>query len=283
MYFSVVLPVYNSEAFIKNAVECIILQTFEDFELIIINDGSTDGTKLILENIKDERIKLINQENKGVVKSLNLGLQIAKGEYIARMDADDYSYPQRLEKQYEFIKQNPSIILFSNYFNIIDENNNFIATRRLPLEDRFIREVIKKWNPFCQPSAVYKREFALKVGGYTNVPHEDWELWKRLIEVGPVANIPEILLKYRVVSGSLSDLKIISTNGREHNDYFYQLRIGICYLEFALNTKKARERIKNSLIQKITLSGVYNYLLTFFPSFLIKLIKNASKGKYYIS
>ena len=282
-FYSVILPVYNSEAFIKNAVESIMLQTFEDFELIIINDGSTDGTKLILENIKDERIKLVHQENKGLVDSLNHGLQIAKGNYIARMDADDYSYPQRLARQYEFIKQNPSIVLFSNYFNVIDENNNFIATRRLPLEDRFIREVINKWNPFCHPSAVFKRELALKVGGYPKKKYqEDWELWKELIEFGSVGNIPEILLDYRVVTGSESALKIIDMSKQKHN-YLQELRIGICYLEFALNTKKARKRIKNSLIQKITLSGVYNYLLTFFPSFLIKLIKNASKGKYYIS
>lgn len=282
-FYSVILPVYNSEAFIKNAVESIIVQTFEDFELIIINDGSTDGTKHVLENIKDERIKLINQEKKGLVYSLNHGLNVAKGKYIARMDADDYSYPQRLATQYEFIQQNASVVLFSNFFNVIDENNNFIATRRLPTENEQIRQAIKRWNPFCHPSSVFMREIAIKVGGYPNKKYqEDWELWKKIMQYGNVANLPEVLLDYRVVSSSESALKTVNDNVQEKLSYINQQRIGIYYLEFAMDKKKARVKLENSMKCKVTISGLYNYFLTFLPTFIIKKLKNLFKGKYYI-
>ena len=216
--------------------------------------------------------------------SLNYGLQIAKGEYIARMDADDYSYPQRLDIQYKYVQQNPSVVLFSNFFNVIDENNNFIATRRLPTEDKHIRQAIKRWNPFCHPSSVFKREIAVKVGGYPNkIYQEDWELWKKMIDFGQVSNIPEILLNYRISSGSESELKTLTNKELRKKDYSYQRRIGIYYLEFALDKKNARIKLVNSLKYKLTISGLYNYFLTFLPSFIIKGLKNLFKGKYYIN
>ncbi len=121
---SVVLPVYNSEKYIAEAVQSILDQTFTDFELLIINDASTDGTLQILESFKDDRLKIINNPtNLKVVKSLNKGLELAQGEFIARMDADDIAYPQRFEKQIAYFKKYPQVDVCGTWVQAFGDDN----------------------------------------------------------------------------------------------------------------------------------------------------------------
>lgn len=126
---SVVMSVYNGERYLGEAVESIFNQTFSDFEFIIINDGSTDRTPEILTEIDDPRAKVINQPNRGLTASLNRAIRLAKGEYIARMDADDISEPTRLERQVEVLDRDPDVVLVACWYEVIDEKGNFLAHR----------------------------------------------------------------------------------------------------------------------------------------------------------
>ena len=112
------MPVYNGEKYLQEAIESILNQTFKDFEFIIINDGSTDKTLEIIKSFTDPRIKLITQENRGIIYSLNKGITESRGKYIARMDADDISLPERLEKEYRFLEQNPNYGIVGTTFLI---------------------------------------------------------------------------------------------------------------------------------------------------------------------
>ena len=124
---SVVMPAYNAEKYITEAIDSILFQTFKDFEFIIINDASTDSTKDIIESYKDPRIKLVNNEqNKGVAKSLNIGISVACGKYIARMDADDIALPERFQKQFDFMEQHPNIDVCGSWAKKTGNENEII-------------------------------------------------------------------------------------------------------------------------------------------------------------
>ena len=119
---SVIMPVYNGEKFLREAIDSILTQSFKDFELIIINDGSKDNSKLIIDSFDDERIIYVEQENKGLATALNHGISYSKGEFIARMDADDISMPYRLMKQYLFFRSHPQISVFLEFPSRYIEN-----------------------------------------------------------------------------------------------------------------------------------------------------------------
>ncbi len=204
---SVIMPAYNAEKYIKEAIDSILNQTFKDFEFIIIDDGSTDGTKEIISSYQESRIKLLeNDKNLGLVGSLNKGLQIARGEYIARMDADDIALPERLEKQVDFLDKNQDIVLVGSWIDSFDEES----------KDHFIVEfasdpIIIKWlmvtkNQLAHASVVFRKEIIEREGGYSNkYEHaEDYELWSRLLKNYKIANIPEVLLKHRIHGESVS-------------------------------------------------------------------------------
>ncbi len=133
---SVVMPVYNASRFLKEAIESILQQTFTDFEFIIIDDCSTDNSVAIIKSYKDDRIQLyFNDKNSGISYTLNKGIKLANAEWIARMDSDDISYPERLQKQHDFILQHPDGDLFSCWVNVVDQDKKFI--RQDLFESRF--------------------------------------------------------------------------------------------------------------------------------------------------
>ncbi|KRD07467.1 hypothetical protein ASE21_18450 [Flavobacterium sp. Root901] len=192
---SVILPVYNCEKYIRESIESVLNQTFEDFELLIIDDCSTDSTVAIIENFDDSRINLIRKEkNTGLIYSLNYAVSIAKGEYIARMDGDDICLPQRFEKQLKFLEQNPNIILCGSAIQIINEN----TILRHPL---FHEEIIIKLcftTSFCHPSVMGKTAvFKENLYDIKYKHAEDYDLWTRLAFKGELANLEEVLLLYR--------------------------------------------------------------------------------------
>lgn len=130
---SVVMSVYNGEKYLPETIDSILNQTFKDFEFIIINDGSTDKTAKILTSYDDPRIRIFNQENMGLTKSLNRAISLAKGEYIARMDADDISYPERLKKQVDYLNKNPDIGLVGSKYIRIDKRGRKIDEINVPI------------------------------------------------------------------------------------------------------------------------------------------------------
>jgi len=196
----VVMSVYNGEKYLKSAVESILNQSFKDFEFIIVDDGSTDESLNILKSFQshDSRIKIISRENKGLVFSLNEGINLAQGEYIARMDADDISKISRLEKQFKYMKEN-SLVICGTWAEGIDEVGNKIKDMNYPPSEKKIKIFSLLHNPFIHPSVMFRKDIFEKVGGYRKFfKHiEDYELWTRIVFKYKTGNIPEALLEYR--------------------------------------------------------------------------------------
>jgi glycosyltransferase involved in cell wall biosynthesis len=204
---SVIMSVYNDEEYVQEAVDSILNQTFKDFEFIIINDGSTDRTLDILQSYNDDRVILLNNEkNIGLVKSLNRGLENAKGQYIARADGDDISFPNRFEKQIRFLDEHPNVGLISSSAIIIDATGNEIEMSELATENEEIRTIFLKGNCIWHTSSIFKSDCVKKVGKYREWFRnaEDYDLWLRLIKYYDVANIGDPLCKVRIVNGSMS-------------------------------------------------------------------------------
>ena len=200
---SVLMPVYNAERFLAEAVESILKQTFTEFEFIIIDDGSTDNSINILKNYSslDPRIKLITRENRGLIKTLNEGVDLARAKYIARMDADDISLPLRFEKQIEFLDEHPEHIAVGTLAELIDIDGDLIGSfGGLKTHEEIDGAHIKGiGGAIVHPSAMIRRTAMVKVGGYLECYQnaEDLDLWLRLAEHGKLANIPSRLLLYR--------------------------------------------------------------------------------------
>jgi glycosyltransferase involved in cell wall biosynthesis len=206
---SVVMPAYNTAKYIKSAIESILRQTFSAFEFIIIEDHSTDNTLDIIQEyaVKDNRIILYkNNQNLGIAPSLNRGLIIARGEYAARMDADDISYPQRLEKQVAYLKANPDVCMVATSFERIDENGDIIGPIVLNVNKYELKRKMKIENYVSHGSVMFRREEVMQLGNYREkcLHNEDYDLWLRMIEKYEIAQIPEILYKFRISEESLS-------------------------------------------------------------------------------
>lgn len=204
---SVIMPAYNAEKFIGEAIESILNQTFKDFEFIILDDCSTDKTWEIIQEYskKDERIIPVkNEKNLKISATLNRGIEMARGKYIARMDADDWSYPLRFEKQIQYLEDNPDIILLGSFIEIADSKMIKLNTRNYPLSDKYIRSTLMKYSTFAHASTVYKRKQAVECGFYNIYLYdsEDYDFYFRMGMLGKLANIPEIL--YRVRTHKLS-------------------------------------------------------------------------------
>lgn len=203
---SVVMSVYNCERFLGEAIESILNQTFKDFEFIIINDGSTDSSGEIIKSYKDTRIVFLEQENKGLTASLNRGIEIAKGEYIARMDADDISHLERLDKQVRFLDENLEYALVGTWVQEIDEYGKLIKLWKMGGTDKEIKQVLPRYNCFVHGSTMFKKKCFEMGGGYRASMRqftEDYDLWLRISERFKVANIGEILYYLRNISTSI--------------------------------------------------------------------------------
>lgn len=193
---SVIMSAFNEEKTIARAVESILNQTFGDFEFIIVNDGSTDNTMKIIKGYQDSRIKSIDKRyNSGLADSLNIGIQNSGGNFIARMDADDYSEKERLEIQVEFLENNPDVDLVGTWAYLIDLNSNTKKECKPPITDKDIKKYMQKDSPFIHSSVMFRRHVVEKVGYYNLVKGmEDYDLWIRMAKYYKVANIPKFLV-----------------------------------------------------------------------------------------
>lgn len=229
---TVLMPVYNGELYLREAIESILSQTFSDFEFLIIDDGSTDQSVSIINSYSDKRIRLVsNEENCGLVETLNKGIQLAKGEYIARMDADDISFRKRLEKQVEFMELHPILAVCGTWYkkNI---RGKIKIIQHLPLSNEEIRCVLFFNSPIAHPSVMIRKSVINEhnMSYSSSFKHaEDYELWIKIIEIAQIANLPDALIYYRQHSEQVSSYnsiekrestsKIRLTNLRKINIY----------------------------------------------------------------
>lgn len=207
---SVIMSVYNGEKYLRKAVDSILDQTFPDFELIIINDGSTDGTKEILESYTDHRIHLIHQENIGLTKSLNKALKLARGVYIARQDADDISDLERLNCEVNYLNQNQNIGLLGSHVAFIDKKGREISVWKTPETHDQIKKGLLKGNCFCHGSVMFRKECLNTVGFYREKFRyaQDYDYWMRISEHFKTANIGMVLYKNRRTTDTISRKKL---------------------------------------------------------------------------
>lgn len=206
------MSVYNAEPYLREAVESALSQTFGDFEFVIINDASRDSSREILNKYaaEDPRIKIIdNERNIGLTKSLNKGIAVAKGEYIARMDADDISLPTRLEEEVDFLDKNQNFALVGSWADIIDANNTITRSVEYPIEDGAIKKALIKYNPFFHSSIAVRKQVLDAVGGYDERWRyaQDYELILRISRSYKVANIAKKLIQYREIQESITGSK----------------------------------------------------------------------------
>lgn len=198
---TVLMPAYNAAKYIAPAIISVLKQSFSNFELLIINDGSTDATENIIRSFSDERVKLINQTHQGIAAALNLGLLNASASLIARFDADDICYPQRLQKQFEFLQEHPQYVLIGSDVDYADHNGEYLYQyTNTGHTHEEIAERIAAFCPFIHSSVMYKKNIALQAGGYDAKAHtfEDYRLWTRFITRGKVCNLSESLVLVRL-------------------------------------------------------------------------------------
>ena len=205
---SVLLPVYNGEEYLRLAIDSILSQDFNSFELIVINDGSTDSSRDILESYRDDRVRLIHQSNQGLAKTLNYGLQLARGKYIIRQDQDDVSLEDRISRQVNYLRANPKCALVGTRAEIWRGNKKSNRYHDHPTASAHLAFDLIFNNPFVHSSVAFLREEILALGGYSEnparQPPEDYELWSRISRHYEVANLPERLVVYRESTGSMS-------------------------------------------------------------------------------
>ena len=200
---SVLMSVYNEEKYLRFSIESILNQSFDDFEFIITDDKSNDGSLDILKEYaeKDPRIKIIEHSKQlRLAYSLNEQIEIAKGIYLARMDGDDIAHPDRLEKQVKFLEENKDIGMVGSYCREIDNNGKFVSLWKRPTSDQKIKKTILKLNPFLHSSIMIRKVAIIEAGLYnTDCKYaQDYDLWLRVAAKYKLANINEPLLDFRV-------------------------------------------------------------------------------------
>ncbi len=205
---SILMPVYNGGAYLREAMQSVLTQSFRDFELIVINDGSTDNSRVLLEEFVgvDSRVHLVSRENQGLVATLNEALHLAHGKYCARMDQDDLSLSHRLATQLAFLETHPDCVLVGSQVIFIDPDGDEIGPKQ---DMRSVHEEIDaalmagEW-PIVHPAVMMRTEAIRRVGGYHDYDTwEDHDLFLRMAEVGRLENLQESLLKYRLHLGSM--------------------------------------------------------------------------------
>lgn len=208
---SIVMPVWNGEKYLSEAIESILCQTFRDFEFLILDDGSTDSTPAILAEYaaRDPRIRVISLAHQGIVFALNCGVEQARADWIARMDCDDIAHPQRLEKQWQAVNTQPAAVLCHTQIRIIGEEPFVTRAGRFIHSEALIRLRLCYLCPFVHPTVMFLKDAFLACGGYLPEERhaEDYGLWGRLVCKGKVVGLSMPLLDFRVHRESISKKK----------------------------------------------------------------------------
>jgi Glycosyl transferase family 2 len=218
---SVVMPVHNGGLYLERAIDSILGQTFADFELVIVDDGSADGTPAALRRhaAADRRVRVLHQEKMGLVAALNRGCKEARAGYIARMDADDIAFPDRFARQVEFLERHPEVALVGSAVMRIEATGQEIKRNVCPTSHPEIVQALREYTCFTHSTVMMRAVAFAAIGGYRPAYRhaEDYDLWLRLAERYQLANLPDPLLYYRVYPDQVSirhlDQQIVSVVG----------------------------------------------------------------------
>lgn len=196
---SVVLPTYNSGKYLAPAVDSILTQTYNDLELLLIDDGSTDeSVERLVASVYDERLRVVRQENQGLAASLNYGIDLARGHYILRMDGDDVAHAGRIAMQLKCMSENTSLAAVGTQIIRVVGSRPTNQTNFPLKNDEIVDGLLKRRHVICHPTTMFKKSDAQSIGGYwTQGLAEDWDFFLRLSEKGDIENLPDALLSYR--------------------------------------------------------------------------------------
>lgn len=298
------MPAYNAGNYIHEAIESVLAQSFTDFELLIINDGSTDQTMEMINSFDDERIVVISQDNLGVAAALNTGLEHARADYIARFDADDVCYPNRLQVQYDFMQRHPEYQVVGSAADYIDVDGYHLFTQEpAAFSNSQLQHLKYSVCPFIHSTVLYKKDVVLNNGGYNELAYtfEDHFLWLQILKEQKACNLPEALIKVRLNPESVTidekwrprkflhikytalkkrnitqrDSDRLHEIGREQ--YSHRIKYGayyaLCGKKFLLNNyqpKKARTHMAKAIsIHPLRLDNYLLYTLSYLPERLI--------------
>lgn len=290
MQISVVMPAYNASQFLAQAIDSVLAQTWRDFELLIINDGSTDNTLEISEAYaaRDSRIRVYTHANMGIAPTLNRGISLAVNEWVFRMDADDLMRPNRMERQLSFIAEHPELAVASSLIRHIDSKNRVIGKAVSPL---FTHEAVNKLVAaneligFSHPAAALRKSAVLAVGGYRQEfwPAEDIDLWNRLVEKGyKILVQPEYLLDYRMHGNTISSAaaSLNRTKVRWLKECMLRRRAGMPELDWESFLQKQRSTPlltrfnwrRKDLAKTLYKAAVFHYAEREYAALFFKLI-----------
>lgn len=269
---SVVMPVYNGERYVAEAVESVLAQTLRDFEFLIFDDGSTDRSLQILRSYSDEddRIHLFSMQHRGYAAWLNEGIRVARGQFIARMDADDVSLETRFAEQFNYMKEHPICLAVGCDALVIDSQGNTLGVLRQEAEPRLIEKRLLEGTHgvLIHPSCLMRREALCTIGGYREKyePIEDFDLWFRLLEFGQLANLPKALFKYRLNPTSVSATRF--RKQQHHSDSILREARQRRRLRPLMYTSRhpihsTNDEIASLQLQAIFLSGITNRPMAF--------------------
>jgi glycosyltransferase involved in cell wall biosynthesis len=204
---TILMPAYNAGKYIGDAIESVLQQSFTDFELLIVNDGSTDNTADVVGSFNDPRIVMIYQDNKGVSLALNKGLKYARAPYIARFDADDVCHLERLQLQYDFMISNPEYSIVGSAADYMDMDGNYLFTSTPPaFNNEDIQQLKYTVCPFIHSTVFYKKDVILEAGGYNEHAYtfEDHFLWVNILKDQKACNFSQPLIKLRLNPESIT-------------------------------------------------------------------------------
>lgn len=288
---SVVMSVYNGEKYLNEAIRSILNQAFQDFEFIIVDDGSKDRSSEIIRSFNDPRILIISHENRGLSASLNAGIRVASGKYIARMDADDISSPHRLDLQFHYMEGHPECVLLGGAIEYIDAEGAKLYTRSFPTDDARLKGGLPLSVQIVHPASMYRRADFLGTIGYREdvKKHiEDILLWNEFSKLGRFANLSDVVLKYRISPSSISghnrfdvmrrnrivlklvahedftpkDAHFLENLGKESQSEKmarYYSRLGLIYMS-QNNYSTARSYLRKSLSSTFSCITLYHYI-----------------------
>ncbi|QEM04346.1 glycosyltransferase [Mucilaginibacter rubeus] len=315
---TVLMPAYNAGKYIREAITSVLEQSFADFELLIVNDGSTDDTADIINSFNDERIVVLGQENKGVAAALNKGLRHARAPYIARFDADDVCYPYRLQVQYDFITSHPYYSIIGSGVDYTDVNGDLIFTWQPDaLSHNQIRQLSYRICPFIHSSVFYKRDTVLNAGGYNELAYtfEDHFLWAGILKHEKAFNLNQPLIKVRLNAesvtidekwrtGKFRQIKynalrkgsITEAEGRRLSEIgnkqlsprikkgAYYALLGKKYLWNNYQPEKARENLLKTLsISPLHLKNYFLLLMSFLPERMLMNLYQLGKRNFRLA
>jgi glycosyltransferase involved in cell wall biosynthesis len=311
---TVLMPAYNAGKYIREAIRSVLQQSFENFELVIVNDGSTDDTLGIALSFNDPRVVVVNKEHEGIAIALNTGLKLAGAPYIARFDADDICMPDRLEKQFDFLYDHPDYVLVgSDAVYILDNGEFLFSFKCIAHSNDEVQNNLYVYCPFIHSSVMYRREDVIKAGGYNIHAHnfEDYLLWTNLAKAGKMQNLREPLIKVRLnassatidekwrgerfrqlkrqatTRGSITEeegnelLEIISKqNVRKIKEGAYHALCGKKFLANNYQPKKARSHVRRAIsIRPLRFDNYLLYAVSYLPESLISWLHKLSPNK----